>query len=112
MIERIPITKLDGCISWVKPQKIGDETLVKEDFGYVYSCVKVSLTETDMYVIFSGCGVKLVYLTIKDFKQFDAVSIINKLPQLGRHFEEAILCTYHNLGLPLGYVEPILKSVD
>lgn len=111
MIERIPITKLDGCISWKKPQKMGETTLVKKDSGYVYSSVKVLLTETDMQVVFSGHRVKYMYLTIKDFKQFDAVSIINKLPQLGRHFEDAILGTYHSLGLPLGYTEPILKNM-
>ena len=52
MIERIPITKLDGCISWRKPQKMGKELLVKKDSGYVYSTVKVFLTETDMQVVF------------------------------------------------------------
>ena len=111
MIERIPITKLDGCISWRKPQKMGKELLVKKDSGYVYSTVKVFLTETDMQVVFSGYKVKFKYLIIEDFKQFDAVSIINKLPDWGRHFEDAVLGTYHSLGLPLGYVEPILRNL-
>ena len=111
MIERIPITKLDGCISWKKPQKMGKELLVKKDSGYVYSTVKVMLTETDMQVVFSGYKVKCKYLTIENFKQFDAVSIINKLPQYGRLFEEAILGAYHDLGLPLGYTKPILRDL-
>lgn len=111
MIERTSITKLDGCISWIKPKNMGKELMVKKDSGYVYSTVKVLLTETDMHIIFSGYKVKFKYLTIANFKQFDAVSIISKLPELGRHFEDAVLGTYHSLGLPLGYAEPILKSV-
>lgn len=102
MIERIPITKLDGCISWRKPQKMGKELLVKKDSGYVYPIVKVFLTETDMQVVFSGYKVEFKYLIVEDFKQFDAVSIINKLPDCGRHFEDAVLGTYRSLGLPVG----------
>lgn len=112
MIERIPITKLDGCIRWGKPIKLGNELLVKKDSGYPYSKVKVLIDENSLQVVFSGYRVKFMYLSIEDFKQFDAVSIINKLPNLGRHFEDAILKTYHQLGLNLGYTIPILKSLD
>ena len=112
MIERIPITKLDGCISWKKPKKLGEELLVKKDSNYTYSVVKVLLMNDDLQVVFSGYRVKFKYLTIENFRQFDALSIIRKLPDKGRHFEDAILEAYHSLGLPLGYTRPILRDLQ
>lgn len=87
--------------------------ITKKDNGYFWPTITVIAQGDTLYVRLKSYtkGFTTRYLVIPHFNQFSAVEVIQTFPDLGRHFEDAIHQAYHTLGLPLGYVVPILKEV-
>lgn len=87
--------------------------ITRKDNGYFWSTVTAIVQSGVLYVRFKSYtkGLKPKYLVVQHFDQFSAVEIIQAYLALGRHFEDVIHQVYHTLGLPLGYVVPILKEV-
>lgn len=87
--------------------------ITRKDNRYSWSTVTAIVQSGVLYVRFKSYtkGFKSKYLIVQHFDQFSAVEIIQAYPALGRHFEDVIHQVYHTLGLPLGYVVPILKEV-
>lgn len=84
---------------------------------YQYNKIIFTLCGKDIKVEFipikfKGSKLKKKVGYIRNYRQKTALDTIRKYNgDLGRHFDDGILTIYHDLGLPLGYTEPILKEV-
>lgn len=127
IITRRPIYTVEGQSHWddkvkqdwkdvrepVYDPSSGYFKATRKDNGYFWSTVTAIVQSGVLYVRLKSYikGHKSKYLTVQHFDQFSAVEILQTYPALGRHFEDVIHQVYHTLGLPLGYIVPILKEV-
>jgi len=103
-------------------------TCTRYDVGYVYSKIVFTVVDnSDLHILF--CERRAPKKTarvfyIKNFWKYTALEAIdqfhsfNMTPETlitagawGRHFEAGMFEVWHGLGLPLGYVEPLLRPI-
>lgn len=96
-----------------KPNVDFKESKIYKAADYRYSKVQVTADGDDLYARFSGVREKARFLRIRNYRQTTAADILRYLTEKGidqgRHFGDAIHDFYHENGLHLGYVVPILK---
>ena len=96
-----------------KPNVDFKESKIYKAADYRYSKVQVTADGDDLYARFSGGREKARFLRIRNYRQTTAADILRYLTEKGidqgRHFGDAIHDFYHENGLHLGYVVPILK---
>lgn len=103
----------DKDIVWGKPKKLGDLLGEYTDKGYKYSKISVYRLGNDLQIRFRGYKVSARFMTIKYFTRFTAREVLYEYyPSLGRHFRDAILKTWNDLDLSLGYVMPICRDLE
>ena len=97
-----------------KPPKLKWKDYKKWKDSYIYNIIQLQEYQNDLYIKFSSSfksKVNLFYV-IKDYKATTPNNIFscgNGMVE-SRHFNDAILDFYHSKGLPLGFVQPILKN--
>lgn len=80
------------------------------DKGYFFNSFVIKPIENDLYIRLTGFNGKRLYGIIKDYNTYTALEVITSV-DFGRHFDNLIKRFYNDNGLPLGYVERILKDV-
>lgn len=81
---------------------------------YTFPKIEFTIDRLDLIVRFYPTRaikeLKKKKLRIRNFRDRMACEVLQKYPNLGRHFEEGIKTVYHDLGLPLCN-KPALKDL-
>lgn len=97
----------------LKTDTKADIKWVFKDKEYFYPTIEFTLDRGDLIIRFipaRGLKHKKKRLRVKRFKERSAAHLLNKYPNLGRHFEIGVLTVYRDLGLPL-YNKHTLRDV-
>lgn len=83
---------------------------------YCWPVVQIQEHEGSLYFKFSGGSIYSpnIYMTIEHYRQHTALEIINALDNVGfntRHSYDAVLKSYHERNLDLGFTKKILKPL-
>lgn len=116
---RHPICTVIGQSEWLKSDKQDwrgstCEICERKDRDYLYTTITAVVAGDDLHIRFRSFtkGHSTRFLTLHEFRRFTAQQVIEVYPDLGRHFNDIIHQVYYDAGLPLGYVVPILRSVN
>lgn len=87
------------------------------DESYLLNKCELWIDGNDMCLRLSGNRQKPICGRLRNYRRKTALQALRKHgiasgdAYFGRHFEDAIFQAWHDLGLPDGYTEPILKEI-
>lgn len=85
-----------------------------KDAGYIYTTCQLQSDKDNLCYKMTCHDRKALYITIKDYKRYTAVDIMNIFIEIGwdsRHVTDALLEFYKRNGLDLGFTKKILRSI-